>query len=130
MAGLGPALSGCAELAYYRQAAAGQWELLRARRPVADLLADPEKYRDQVIVARPLEVVETPAALPFFRVADAGRPEPQLVVIGFKGAVPAVGARISVRGKFTFYEKKGYWELQVRDWDQGAVIVLPDGASE
>ena len=100
------------------------------RATVADLLADPEKYRDQVIVARPLEVVETPAALPFFRVADVGRPEPQLVVIGFKGAVPAVGARISVRGKFTFYEKKGYWELQVRDWDQGAVIVLPDGASE
>ncbi len=34
------ALSGCADLRYYRQAAAGQWDLLRARRPVAELLAD------------------------------------------------------------------------------------------
>jgi predicted aminopeptidase len=41
MAGLGLTLTGCAELAYYRQAAAGQWELLQARRPVAAVLADP-----------------------------------------------------------------------------------------
>jgi predicted aminopeptidase len=34
-------LSGCADLAYYRQAAAGQWEQLRVRQPVAELLADP-----------------------------------------------------------------------------------------
>lgn len=41
MVGLGLALSGCTELAYYRQAAAGQWDLLQARRPVAEVLADP-----------------------------------------------------------------------------------------
>ncbi len=34
-------LAGCADLAYYRQAAAGQWELLRVRQSVAELLADP-----------------------------------------------------------------------------------------
>ena len=44
--GLGLALSGCAELAYYRQAAAGQWALLHARRPVAEVLADPATAPD------------------------------------------------------------------------------------
>ncbi|MCB1768844.1 MAG: aminopeptidase [Candidatus Competibacteraceae bacterium] len=34
------ALSGCADLVYYRQAAAGQWELWQARRPIAEVLAD------------------------------------------------------------------------------------------
>ncbi len=97
---------------------------------VAELLADPEKFRDQVVIARPLEVVEVPEALPFFRVSDEGKPEPQLVVIGYKGELPAVGDQISVRGKFIYYEKKGYWEIQVRDWDKGAVIVLTDGTSE
>ena len=38
--GAGLALSGCAELAYYRQATAGQWELLQARRPITEVLAD------------------------------------------------------------------------------------------
>lgn len=39
-------LAGCADLAYYRQAAAGQWELLQARQPVAVLLADPATEPD------------------------------------------------------------------------------------
>ena len=38
---LGILSTGCAELAYYRQAAAGQWALLQARQPVAEVLADP-----------------------------------------------------------------------------------------
>ncbi len=38
---LGLLLAGCADLAYYRQAAAGQWRLLEARQPVIDLLTDP-----------------------------------------------------------------------------------------
>lgn len=97
---------------------------------VAELLGDPEKFRDQVVIARPLEVAEVPEALPFFRASDEGQPDPKLVVIGYKGAPLSVGARISVRGKFIYYEKKGYWEIQVRDWDPGAVIVLSEGAEE
>ena len=97
---------------------------------VAELLGDPEKFRDQVVIARPLEVVEVPEALPFFRASDAGKPEPQLVIIGYKGDLPKVGDKISARGKFIYYEKKGYWEIQVRDWDRGAVIVLSEGAEE
>ena len=100
------------------------------RATVAELLADPEKYRDQVVIARPLEVVEAPEALPFFRARDEGKPEPQLVVIGYKGERLKVGDKISVRGRFIYYEKKGYWEIQVSDWDKGAVIVLSEGAEE
>lgn len=38
--GLSLLLSGCADLEYYRQAAAGQWELLQVRRPVPTILTD------------------------------------------------------------------------------------------
>jgi predicted aminopeptidase len=34
-------LSGCSSLGYYAQLAGGQWQLLRARQPVAQVLADP-----------------------------------------------------------------------------------------
>ena len=100
------------------------------RATVAELLADPEKFRGQVVIARPLEVVEVPEGLPFFRVGDEGKPKPDLVVIGYKGELPKVGDKISVRGKFIYYEKKGDWEIQVRDWDKGGVIVLSEGAEE
>jgi predicted aminopeptidase len=55
--GFGLASAGCADLAYYRQAAAGQWELLRARRPVAEALADPAtapELRQRLEIAREL----------------------------------------------------------------------------
>ena len=97
---------------------------------VAELLGNPEKFRDQVVSAQPLEVVEVPEALPFFRACDAGQPEQKLVILGYKGVPLSVGNQISVRGKFIYYEKKGYWEIQVRDWDKGAVIVLSEGAEE
>lgn len=100
------------------------------RTTVAELLAAPEKFRDQVVIARPLEVTETPESAPFFRAGDKGRPQPDLVVIGFKGTPPKVGDPISVRGKFTYYAKKGYWEIQVRNADQGGVIVLSEEPGE
>ena len=40
IAGFALPLAGCADLAYYRQAALGQWELWQARQPVAEALAD------------------------------------------------------------------------------------------
>jgi predicted aminopeptidase len=54
--GLGLALSGCAELAYYRQAAAGHWELLSARRPVVEILTEPATTPD---LRRRLETART-----------------------------------------------------------------------
>ena len=69
MAGLGLVLSGCAELAYYRQAAAGQWELLRARRPVAEVLADP------ATVPELRRRLETARELRAFASAELGLPD-------------------------------------------------------
>ena len=36
-------LSGCSTVGYYGQLASGQWQLLRARQPVADVIADPAR---------------------------------------------------------------------------------------
>ena len=36
-------LTGCSSLGYYAQLAGGQWQLLQARQPVAELLADPRQ---------------------------------------------------------------------------------------
>ena len=41
LTGFALSLAGCADLAYYRQAALGQWALWRACQPVAEALADP-----------------------------------------------------------------------------------------
>ncbi|WPO99899.1 aminopeptidase [Pseudomonas sp. HR96] len=37
-------LSGCSSLSYYSQLVDGQWRLLHARRPVAEVIADPAQY--------------------------------------------------------------------------------------
>jgi len=80
--GGGLALSGCTDLAYYRQAAAGQWELLQARRPVEEVLADPATspaLHQQLLTAQALrEFASTELALPnnasYRNYADLGRP--------------------------------------------------------
>lgn len=41
LAGAILSLTGCAEMAYYRQAVSGHWELMSARRPVETLLTEP-----------------------------------------------------------------------------------------
>lgn len=115
MAGLWLALSGCAELAYYRQAAAGQWELLRARRPVADLLADPATAPDlrrRLETARALRAfASAELALPdngsYRDYADLGRPHavqnvfaaPELALEPRRWCYLAVGC-LSYRGYF------------------------------
>jgi predicted aminopeptidase len=62
------ALCGCADLAYYRQAAAGQWELWQVRRPVTDVLADATtslELRQRLEVAQALrDFAATELALP------------------------------------------------------------------
>lgn len=82
MVSFGLALSGCAELAYYRQAAAGQWALLQARRPVAEVLADPATapaLRQRLDIAQAIRTfASTELALPdndsYRHYADVQRP--------------------------------------------------------
>jgi predicted aminopeptidase len=62
-------LAGCADLAYYRQAAGGQWGLLQARQPVAELLVDPATDPD---LRRRLETTQ---ALRDFASAELALPD-------------------------------------------------------
>jgi predicted aminopeptidase len=62
-------LSGCAGLRYLGQAAHGQWQLMRARRPIPQLLADPST--DPTLRAR-LEVVQDARD---FAVRELGLPD-------------------------------------------------------
>lgn len=36
-------LGGCSSVSYYSQLASGQWQLLQARQPVAEVIADPTR---------------------------------------------------------------------------------------
>lgn len=38
-----PLINGCSSTRYYSQLASGQWQLLKAREPVADIIADPQR---------------------------------------------------------------------------------------
>ena len=108
-------LAGCADLIYYRQAAAGQWELLQARQPVTELLTDPATDPD---LRRRLETTQalrdfasTELALPdnnsYRDYADLQRPwvvknvfaAPELSLEPRRWCFPFVGC-LSYRGYF------------------------------
>lgn len=75
-------LSGCADLAYYRQAAAGQWAIWQARQPVADIVADsatPATLRQRLATAQAIRAfASAELALPdngsYQHYADLQRP--------------------------------------------------------
>lgn len=75
-------LTGCADLAYYRQAATGQWALLHASRPVTEIIHDPTTspmLRQRLQRAQALRVfASAELALPdnasYQRYATLGRP--------------------------------------------------------
>jgi predicted aminopeptidase len=74
--------SGCSTAAYYRQAVAGQWEILRQARPVAAVLRDPatpdQVRRNLELSGRLLDFAKHELRLPvngdYRRYADLGRP--------------------------------------------------------
>src|SRR5579862_7559114 len=65
---IGSMLSGCASLGYLGQAAHGQWQLLRARRPIERVIADP--HSSDTLRAR-LRLVQDARE---FAVTDLGLP--------------------------------------------------------
>ena len=75
-------LAGCSSVSYYQQLAAGQWQLLRARQPVASVIADPQqpqKLREhlrQVQAARNFasQRLHLPDNGSYRTYADIGRP--------------------------------------------------------
>ncbi|WP_248748288.1 aminopeptidase [Pseudomonas sp. MWU15-20650] len=75
-------LSGCSSVTYYSQLASGQWQLLRAREPVADVIADPsrpQRLRDHLVQSQKArafasEHLHLPDNQSYRLYADIGRP--------------------------------------------------------
>ena len=109
------ALAGCADMAYYRQAISGQWELLSLRRPVSEVLADPtisDGLSRRLVTSLALrDFASTELALPdngsYRGYADLGRPyvvrnvfaAPELSLEPRQWCFPVVGC-VSYRGYF------------------------------
>jgi predicted aminopeptidase len=75
-------LSGCSSLSYYSQLASGQWQLLRAREPVAEVIADPSRpqsLREHLVQSQKArtfasEHLHLPDNQSYRLYADIGRP--------------------------------------------------------
>ncbi|TFF07101.1 aminopeptidase [Pseudomonas sp. BCA14] len=75
-------LSGCSSVSYYSQLASGQWQLLRAREPVSEVIADPSRsqvLRDHLMQAQKArtfasEHLHLPDNRSYRLYADIGRP--------------------------------------------------------
>lgn len=75
-------LSGCSSVSYYSQLAGGQWQLLRAREPVAEVIADrsrPQSLRDHLVQSQKArtfasEHLYLPDNKSYRLYADIGRP--------------------------------------------------------
>ncbi|MBI6908005.1 aminopeptidase [Pseudomonas palleroniana] len=75
-------LSGCSSVSYYSQLASGQWQLLRAREPVSEVIADPSRpqvLRDHLQQAQKArafasEHLHLPDNRSYRLYADIGRP--------------------------------------------------------
>ena len=75
-------LSGCSSVNYYSQLASGQWQLLRAREPVAQVIADssrPQALRDHLVQSQKArtfasEHLHLPDNQSYRLYADIGRP--------------------------------------------------------
>jgi hypothetical protein len=109
------------------EAAAGKPEVLSVTIP--QLLAQPERFRDQTVSLPEVEVIYAEAGSPFFRARDLTETNQNLVIMGYKGPPLSVGQQVSVRGQFVFYAKKNYWEIMIPRSDTRAVTVLPAEAT-
>ena len=75
-------LSGCSSVSYYSQLASGQWQLLRARKPVAEVIADPSRpplLREHLVQSQKArafasEHLHVPDNQSYRLYADIGRP--------------------------------------------------------
>jgi predicted aminopeptidase len=116
-------LSGCETLAYYFQAAGGQFSLLMRARPVADLLADPatpQPLRERLALARDVRdysvrELKLPDNSSYRSYAELGRPyavwnvvtAPEFSLEPQKSCFPVAGC-VSYRGFFAQADAERY----------------------
>ena len=96
---------------------------------VQELLRSPDKYRDKSVQIRSAEIVSVSDGIPVLRIADPGRTDKDLTVFGYEGAKFSVGQKVSVRGQFIFYDKKGYWEIKTPFGDDQAVAAVSENTA-
>jgi hypothetical protein len=110
----------------------------RSESPVADtdpgttvqeLLSSPDKYRDKSVQILSAEIVSVGDGIPVLRIADPGRTDKDLTVFGYEGTKFSVGQKVSVRGQFLFYDKKGYWEIKTPFGDEQAVVAVSENTA-
>ncbi len=91
---------------------------------VPELLGSPETYRGKNVRVPRAIIAGTGDGTPVLRIADAEQPDRELTVFGYEGTKFTVGENVSVRGKFFFYETKGYWEIKTPFGDDEAVAAV------
>lgn len=112
---LATALNGCSSLGYYGQAVAGQWQLLQARRPITQVLTDPqvpESTRERLQLAQQMRrygiyVLALPDNGSYHSYADLQRPyvvwnvvaTPPFSLQPLQNCFPVVGC-LNYRGYF------------------------------
>lgn len=96
---------------------------------VRELLGSPEKYQNKNITIRMAEIVSVGEGIPVLRIADPGRTDKDLTVFGYEGTKFSMGQKVSVRGQFVFYDKKGCWEIKTPFGDDRAVVAASENTA-
>jgi hypothetical protein len=96
---------------------------------VQELLISPDKYRDKNVQIQSAEIVSIGDGVPVLRIADPGHTGKDLTVFGYEGKKFNVGQKVSVRGQFLFYDKKGYWEIKTPFGDEQAVVAVSENTA-
>lgn len=96
---------------------------------VRELLGSPEKYQNKSVHIPIAEIISVGDGIPVLRIADPGRTDKDLTVFGYEGTKFSMGQKVSVRGQFVFYEKKGYWEIKTPFGDDQAVVAVSENTA-
>ncbi|HBA84684.1 MAG TPA: hypothetical protein DCZ95_11370 [Verrucomicrobia bacterium] len=97
---------------------------------VRELLEQPGAYSNRVVFVPKALVLNVSTSWPSFQIADPGETNRSLIVFGYEPNNLRPGLMVSIRGRFEFYAKKGYWEITTRRGDRRAVWVHKEKTSE
>ncbi|MFH0881308.1 MAG: zinc ribbon domain-containing protein [Lentisphaerota bacterium] len=97
---------------------------------VSALLGAPKTFENKTVLIPDAVVLGVSPNWPSFTIADPGSTNQSLVVFGFEPRELRPSMKVSVRGRFEFYSKNGYWEIKTRRDDQKAVLVHKEKTSE
>lgn len=94
---------------------------------VAQLLKNPQSFRNKLVVIKKAKITRCYRSYKI-RISDI-TPKNSLLVFGVNPKAYKPGISVSVRGRFIYYEKGGYWEIKTRRNDKKAVVILSNKSS-